>query len=206
MISLNTGCVDKKKRIPLARDVTKSGVTVFWVTPSFGYPRITSGDTQNTKSELNKSLHGASNMACRRQKIVIQRNFSQLRLWLVKISVDCCEASWKERSVISFMWVTSHVNSAADRFETYMEGGYFLLLGFRVLENDRTLYFLISSASVNNHNCLTCLHTCVWVVWEILLLSQRPQHLPFQANDCSEIEKFYQRMILFVRPWDAPSR
>ena len=208
MINLNTGCVDEKKWkwIPLPRDVTKSGVTVFWVTPSFGYPRITSGDTQNTKSELNKSLHGASNMACRRQKIVIQRNFSQLRLWLVKISVDCCEASWKERSVISFMWVTSHVNSAADRFETYMEGGYFLLLGFRVLENDRTLYFLISSASVNNHNCLTCLHTCVWVVWEILLLSQRPQHLPFQANDCSEIEKFYQRMILFVRPWDAPSR
>ena len=130
---------------------------MFWVTPSFGYPRITSGDTQNTKSELNKSLHGASNMACRRQKIVFQRNFSQLRLWLVKISVDCCEASWKERSVISFMWVTSHVNSAANRFETYMEGGYFLLLGFRVLENDRTLYFLTSSASVSNHNCLTCL-------------------------------------------------
>ena len=54
-----------------------------------------------------------------------------------------------------------HVNSAADRFETRMKGGYFLLLGFRVLENDRTLYFLISSASVNNYNFLTCLHTCV---------------------------------------------
>ena len=63
MISLNTGCVDEKKWIPRARNVTKSGVTVFWVTPSFGYPRITSRDTQNTKSELNKSLHGASNMA-----------------------------------------------------------------------------------------------------------------------------------------------
>ena len=141
-----------------------------------------------------------------RQKIVIQRNFSRLRLWLVKISVQLLW-SFLERAISSsFVWVASHVNSAADRFETRMKGGYSLLLGFRVLENDRTLYFLISSASVNNHNCLTCLHTCVWVVWEILLFSQRPQHLPFQANDCSEIEKFYQRMILFVRPWDAPSR
>ena len=93
------------------------------------------------------------------------------------------------------MWVASHENSATDWFETRTEGGYFLLLGFRVLENDRTLYFLTSSASVSNHNCLTCLPYVR--VGNFALIRQRPQHLPFQPNDCRGIEKFYQRMILF---------
>ena len=54
MINLNIGCVDEKKLIPLPRDVTKSGVTVFWLTPSFGYPRIPSGDTQNTQERIKQ--------------------------------------------------------------------------------------------------------------------------------------------------------
>ena len=76
----------------------------------------------------------------------------------------CFWAFWKERSVCSFKWVASHVNSFSWWIWNTLGRRIFPLVGIACLitKMSEPLHLSISSESVCNHYCLTCL-PCVCV-------------------------------------------
>ena len=99
-------------------------------------------------------------IACRRQKIFIQSLFSHLIFWLVKKKCFiCCKAFWRERSVSSFKWVSSHVISFNWWIWNTLGRRIFPLVEISrlITKMSEPLHLSISSESVCNHYCLTCL-------------------------------------------------
>ena len=104
-------------------------------------------------------------LSCRGQKTSDVRKFSPKvysRTWYFGWWKKCfiyCKAFWRERSVSSFKWFSSHVISFSWWIWNTLGRRIFPLVEISrlITKMSEPLYLSISSESVCNHYCLACL-------------------------------------------------